>query len=131
VSELSMGFWKKALGVGGVITVALFVVWSLYKDAIEKISPLPAHYSLIILGMIIMFVFLIVGKVIDNKHKETMKMHENQKKLETEELERNKQTAKTDKDYSGITQVIKGGTGEQNGESYGKNSPISQTIKGK
>jgi len=128
--ELSMGFWKKALGVGGVVTVALAMMWSIYGEALDKVSPIGAEASLIILGMMVMFVFLVVGKIIDNKHKEAMKMQESQEKLESKKLEQNKQKAITDGDNSAITLAIEGGSGEQNGETRGKNSPINQTIKG-
>jgi len=60
-------FWQKALKVGGVVAIVMFVIWSLWGDIITKFSPLPAEYTLILAGMIITMLFLLASKAMDNR----------------------------------------------------------------
>jgi len=60
-------FWQKALRVGGVVTIVMFVIWSLWGDIIAKFSPIPSEHTTILAGMIITLLFLLASKAMDNK----------------------------------------------------------------
>ncbi len=60
-------FWQKALKVGGVVAIVMFVIWSLWGDIIAKFSPIPSEHTTILAGMIITMLFLLASKAMDNK----------------------------------------------------------------
>ncbi|KIM07080.1 MAG: hypothetical protein KU38_11170 [Sulfurovum sp. FS08-3] len=60
-------FWQKALKVGGVVAIVMFVIWSIYGDIITKFSPIPSEHTTILAGMIITMLFLLASKAMDNK----------------------------------------------------------------
>ena len=54
------GIWKLAIKIGGVISVPLFVFWSLAKDMIPKFSVLNSFQTLVLAGLILFFISIII-----------------------------------------------------------------------
>jgi len=57
-------FWNKALKVGGVISVGFFVFWSFGTDIIAKFPIFQQNYAFILGGMILLFIFIVIGRLI-------------------------------------------------------------------
>jgi len=67
------GIWKTAIKIGGVISVGLYVFWSLAKDMIPKFSVLNSFQTLVLAGFMLFLMFIIILKLIK---KETPKVEE-------------------------------------------------------
>ena len=71
-------FWQKALQIGGIVTVVMFVIWRLYGDIIAKFSPISSENTTILTGMIITMLFLLASKSMDNRNKQEHNSSNNQ-----------------------------------------------------
>jgi len=63
-------FWKEALKVGGIVTIVMFVILSIFRDIVAKFSPIPPEYTLILAGLIITMLFLSASKAMDKDKKD-------------------------------------------------------------